>query len=323
MCTRVFSNNKAVMVSGRTMDWPESTRPRLVVTPRGVQRNGGKLGPEVVEHDNPLIWTSKYGNVAASIYGLGSVDGFNERGLAAHALYLNTTTLPPRVDDLPVLQMGLWVQYLLDTAANVNEALALMDTFQLVMVEAEGRAATIHLAIEDISGDSAIIEFVDGRREIHHGSQYQLMTNDPTYDEQLELLAQQDFSDPSSDTPLPGNVNARDRFQRAAYYLALLPDYDSAQTAVAGMFAIMRNASVPFGAPYKNFGVYDTEYRTVTDLSSMRYFFELSTSPSVIWADLNKLDFSEGAPVTSIDPYAEFYNGDISEVFAEPAGVMY
>ena len=50
------------------------------------------------------------------------------------------------------------------------------------------------------------------------------MTNDPTYDEQLELLKQQDFSKPSSDLPLPGNVKATDRFQRAAYYSAMLPE---------------------------------------------------------------------------------------------------
>jgi hypothetical protein len=59
------------------------------------------------------------------------------------------------------------------------------------------------------------------------------MTNDPTYDEQLTLLAQQDFSHPSMDMPLPGNVNAVDRFQCATY---------------------------------AEFGVYNNEYRTVDDL---------------------------------------------------------
>jgi penicillin V acylase-like amidase (Ntn superfamily) len=42
-----------------------------------------------------------------------------------------------------------------------------------------------------------------------------VMTNDPPYDEQLELLKAHDFSKPSSDTPLPGNVSPRDRFARA------------------------------------------------------------------------------------------------------------
>src|SRR5580765_6772153 len=42
--------------------------------------------------------------------------------------------------------------------------------------------------------------------------------------EQLTLLAQQGFSDPSRDMPLPGNGNAVDRSQHAAYSAALLPD---------------------------------------------------------------------------------------------------
>ena len=109
--------------------------------------------------------------------------------------------------------------------------------------------------LEDVGGDSAISEFADGRPVIHHGRQYTLMTNDPTYDEQLTLLAAQDFSKPSREMPLPGNVNAIDRFQRAAYYSELLPKPDTERQAIAGAMAIMRNVSVPFGAPYAEFGV--------------------------------------------------------------------
>lgn len=97
------------------------------------------------------------------------------------------------------------------------------------------------------------------------------MTNDPTYAKQLDLLAAQDFSHPSSEMALPGNVNAVDRFQRAAYYSALLPEPADERQAVAGVMAIMRNVSVPFGAPYAEFGAYNTEYRTVCDLTNRMY----------------------------------------------------
>ena len=91
------------------------------------------------------------------------------------------------------------------------------------------------------------------------------MTNDPPYDQQLALLKTLDFSKPSSDMPLPGNVNPRDRFQRADYYMAMLPEPKDEREAVAGVLAIARNVSVPFGAPYKSFGIYNTEYRTVIE----------------------------------------------------------
>lgn len=128
------------------------------------------------------------------------------------------------------------------------------------------------------------------------------MTNDPSYDEQLELLAGHDFSNPSSEMPLPGNVNPRDRFARAAYYAGIMPTPQSMREAVAGVLAIVRNASVPFGAPCKQFGVYNTEYRTVCDLTDRLCFFELTNSPNVIWIDLDALDPAPGGPVMALDP---------------------
>jgi penicillin V acylase-like amidase (Ntn superfamily) len=200
----------------------------------------------------------------------------------------------------------------------VAEALALLDTFQPVMVTARGHETTIHFALEDSTGDSAIIEFAGGEPIVHHGRQFEIMTNDPTYDEQLALLAQQDFSNPSCDMPLPGNVNAIDRFQRAAYYTALLPDPADVQQAAAGVMAIMRNVSVPFGAPYAEFGVYNTEYRTVVDLTGKQYFFELSTSPNVIWVEFAGLDLSASEPL-QINPYDPTLVGDVTARFAPQA----
>jgi penicillin V acylase-like amidase (Ntn superfamily) len=132
---------------------------------------------------------------------------------------------------------------------------------------------------------------------VHHGREFRIMTNDPTYDEQLTLLKTLDFSKPTSDSSLPGNVNPRDRFHRASYFLAIYPQPKTEREGVFSMFAIVRSVSVPFGAPYKSFGIYNTEYRTVTDTTNKMYFFELTTSPNVIWTDPKKLDFSQGAPV--------------------------
>jgi choloylglycine hydrolase len=312
MCTRVLWNtNDIAVLTGRSMDWPESTQPLIVAFPRGRDRNG--IAPAgVTEDSNPHLWTSRYGSLVSTVYGAGSVDGFNEAGLGAHALYLECTEFGVRDTSKPAVHAGLWLQYLLDQAATVVEAVALMDSIQLININMRGHDANLHLAVEDATGDSAIIEFADGRPVIHHGREYTLMTNDPSYDKQLELLAQQDFSHPSRDMPLPGNVNPIDRFQRAAYYAALLPKPETPRQAVASVMAIVRNVSVPFGAPYQDFGIYDTEYRTVTDLTRRVYFFELTTSPNVIWVKMDELDLNEGAPVVAVNPYDETLVGDIT-----------
>ncbi len=312
-CTRILWNGGGVAVlAGRTMDWPESTQPILTVLPRGLTHDGGVLGGHSLSDPNPKTWTSKYGSLVTTVYGLGAADGVNEKGLTTHMLYLTATDFGPRDAKLPAVQAGLWAQYALDNAATVEEALAVLAEIQPIMVEAHGRKATVHLALEDASGDSAIIEYIGGKAVIHHGREYRIMTNDPAYDEQLALLKTLDFSHPTSDTPVPGNVNPRDRFARADYFLAIYPTPQTEREGVAGMFAIARNVSVPFGAPYKGFGVYNTEYRTVTDLTNKRYFFELTVTPNVIWTDLTKLDFSAGAPVRTLDPNNIALNGDVT-----------
>jgi penicillin V acylase-like amidase (Ntn superfamily) len=319
-CTRILWNsNTLAVLSSRTMDWPESTEPVLTVLPRGLQRNGGKLGAATIVADNPARWRSKYGSVVVTVYGIGAADGLNERGLAGHLLYLTASDYGARNPAKPGLNAGLWLQYVLDNAANVAEALQLLEAVQIVGAEARGHKATVHLALEDASGDSAVIEHIKGTPVVHHSREYRVMTNDPPYQEQLALLKGMDFSKPSSEMPLPGNVNPRDRFQRASYYLGMLPAPKTEREAVAGVLAIARNVSVPFGAPYKGFGVYNTEYRTAIDLTNGRYFFELTTAPNVVWVELTRFDFSPGAPVMLFDPNRIELSGDVSRHFTRSA----
>ena len=85
---------------------------------------------------------------------------------------------------------------------------------------------------------------------VHHGRQFTVMTNDPTVSiSSSRNLARFDFTDATRDTPLPGNVNPLDRFVRSAFFLKKLPEPKSEREAIAGILAIARNASVPFGAP--------------------------------------------------------------------------
>ena len=320
-CTRILWNDNgyAVMV-GRTMDWPESTQPILTVFPRGLQRDGGMAGKDAVVADNPARWTTKYGSVVTTVYGIGTADGMNEKGLAAHMLYLTATDFGARDAGKKGVQAGLWGQYVLDNAATVEEALKLLEDVQVVMVEANGHKATVHLAIEDATGDSAIIEYIDGKPVVHHGREFRVMTNDPTYDQQLALLKAQDYSKPGSNVPLPGNVNAVDRFQRASYFLGNLPKPANEREAAASILSIARNVSVPFGAPYKGFGIYNTEYRTAANLTDKIYYFELTNSPSVIWTDLSAMNLEPGQPVRVLDPDNVDLSGNVIGSFrAAPA----
>jgi penicillin V acylase-like amidase (Ntn superfamily) len=320
-CTRVlWNNNKLAVVVGRTMDWPESTEPILTVLPRGMKRDGGLIGSSVAVQENPARWTSKYGSVVTTVYGIGTADGLNEKGLGMHMLYLKATDFGPRDRSKAGVQAGLWGQYLLDNAATVQEALQRLQEIQPIMVDHDGVKATVHLAIEDASGDSAIIEYVNGKLVVHHGREYRVMTNDPPYDQQLALLKKYDFTNATRQTPLPGNVDPTDRFVRATYFQQMLPEPKNEREAIAGILAIARNVSVPFGAPNNAPGtLYNTEYRTAIDLTNQRYFFELTTSPNVIWVDLSKLNLSPGASVMVLNPDNIELSGDVTEKLTKAA----
>jgi choloylglycine hydrolase len=254
--------------------------------------------------------------MVTTTYGVGTADGLNEKGFAMHMLYLIATDFGPRDESKQGVHAGLWGQYFLDNAATVAEALELMKGIQPVMVSVDGMKATVHLAIEDATGDSAIIEYIGGKPVVHHGRQYRVMTNDPAYDEQLANLARYDFTNATRQTPLPGNVDPRDRFVRSSYYLQMLPEPKTEREAIAGILAIARNASVPFGAPNNAPGtLYNTEYRTAIDLTNRRYFFELTTTPNVIWMDLSKFNLKAGASVMILNPDNIQLAGDVSAKF--------
>jgi choloylglycine hydrolase len=305
------------------MDWPESTEPMIAIFPRGIERNGGLFESSVVVPENPACWTSKYGSVVTTCYGVGTVDGLNEKSFGMHMLYLNSTDFGLRDQSKLGLHAGVWGQYLLDNAATVEEALELMENVQPVMVSLNHMKATVHLAIEDADGDSAIIEYVNGQKMIYHDRAYRVMTNDPLFEQQLAILGEWDFSNATRQTPLPGNVDPTHRFVRATYFQQLLPEPKNDREAIAGIFAIARNVSVPFGAPNNAPGtLYNTEYRTAIDLTNRRYYFELTTAPNVIWMDLTKFNLAQGAPVMVLDPDNIELSGDVTEKFQAAASIF-
>ncbi len=102
--------------------------------------------------------------------------------------------------------------------------------------------------------------------------------------------------------PLPGTTQADDRFVRTAYYLAHLPATDDERQAIASVLSVTRGAAQPFGTvdPARP-NISATRWSTVADLTNMVYYFESTTSPNIVWARLDALDFSLGAPALKLD----------------------
>ena len=312
-CTRVlYETGTKTYVTGRGMDWNDPTaKTSLWVFPRGMERDGG-IGK------NPVKWTSKYGSVVASFYDAATADGLNEKGLVSNVLYLAESDFGDASKSTkPTLSIGAWAQYFLDNFATVKEAVAAMADPAFIIVAPtlpNGRAAAVHMAISDTSGDSAILEYIDGDLTIHHGPEHVVMTNSPVYDEQIALNKYWELI--GGNRFLPGTINAADRFVRVSYFLKSSPKYKDPKMAIASMFSQMRAIGVPLGmADPDHPNISMTLWRTVADHDAKIYYFESALIPAVLWVDLNKVDLSKGAGAKTLPiDAAKPVGGDVSSL---------
>jgi choloylglycine hydrolase len=95
---------------------------------------------------------------------------------------------------------------------------------------------------------------------------------------------------------LPGTNRATDRFARASYYVNESTQTADPRRAVATVFSVMRNVSVPIGIKIPGQpNIADTLWLTVSDQKNKVYYYQDTNSPSILWAKLSELDFREGS----------------------------
>lgn len=252
-CSRiVWTGPAGEVITGRSMNWPHAFNTHLMVIPRG-EKNVG------FAREHGLTRESKNDTaIAAGSANIGgpmdvSADGMNKMGLGANLLYMAECDFGPMPGgDKPRISWGAWVQYVLSNYATVAEAVAGFEKDPVYLVPASlgpgGNAApTLHLALSDPTGDSAVIEYLEGKPVIHHGKEFTVTTNSPTYDKQLTLNNYWSAVDGSK--TLRSSRRSEDRFVRAGCYLSKLPPATGEREQLAGVLSVMRIVSVPWGEP--------------------------------------------------------------------------
>jgi choloylglycine hydrolase len=322
-CTRaLYLGSDDLVITGRSMDWMENMHSSIWIFPKGMKRTG-LAGPDSPE------WTSKYGSVVTSVYNIATADGMNERGLVMNMLYLAESDYGGAKKGNPPLSVSIWGQYVLDNFATVNEAVDAMskNTFQIIAPNLpNGTPSNVHLSISDPSGDSAVLEYVKGELVIHHGKQYQVMTNSPVYSKQLAL--NEYWQEINGDVFLPGTSRAADRFARASFliqsiptqlnsnYIQGVPEQAYTYQAIAGVLGVMRSVSVPLGIanPTKP-NIASTLWRTIADQKNLAYYYDSSAYPNIFWINLKNVNLAPDAPVLSMAvENGEIHAGDVSKV---------
>lgn len=314
-CTRaVYEGPNGRFLTARSMDWKEDIRTNLWVLPRGTARDGA-AGPQ------SLKWTSRHGSVVATGYDIATADGMNEAGLMVNGQWMSTSVYPQADGRTPTIAISVFGQYLLDQFATVAEAVAWLRANPVLVLTGEvpgqGRLATMHFSLSDAAGDSAIIEWVEGEMRIHHDRRFRVMTNEPTFEEQLAITSY--WSEVGGLQFLPGTNRASDRFARASFYMDAVTKSDDPRIAAAAAFSVIRNVSVPLGITTPDRpNISSTRWRVVADHKDRLYYFESTVSPNVFWVDLKRLDFGPRSGVRKLDlgpDQSNLFSGEVSGRF--------
>lgn len=339
-CTRIFWNtNPDLLIVGRNEDYVTASHPTLVATPRGVKRWGTA---DESKRPGSISWTVKYGNIASYANNRFPNDGMNEAGLTARTLYYmdgdaNESVSPD--SKKKELDEDHWVSFVLDNFATVAEA---VDAFrnEVYMVSVVGKkgsgysyATPKHLSMADATGDSAIVEITKGKLTIFHGREFQILTNPPSYQVEIENAAK--YKNATQDQ-LPVSWSATDRFVRADFFLRHFPKprKNDAPTAYGFMNSALSTAVMPAGLPSpaedaklikklvsnlsdpnETYGGGSTYFQSISDLTNKHYRFKSLIAPSDVFFDFEGYNFAEGQPVRlikRIDRYAQQgWSGDV------------
>ena len=171
------TNSQGGYMLGRNFDWDPNPIVILHTSPTNGYRsismvNLGFLGISKDQAEKFMSKIDVYKNKLAMVPFV-PVDGMNEKGLA-----VGMAAVPEGSDRLdsakPVMgSLGI-MREILDFAATVDEALAIMNSYRIEF----GGGPAVHYLIADTNGDSAIVEYGSGEMNIiRKESEWQAITN--------------------------------------------------------------------------------------------------------------------------------------------------
>ena len=308
------------VVAARTVEWAlsDAQHYRMALFPR--HQAYASLTPEGA---NGMQWAGKYGFVSMTAYGQNyGPDGLNEAGLYVGMYYLPGFAEYAAYDPsqkATSLSVGDFMQWMLSSFKTVAEVRANLDQIRVINVKDErfgGAALPFHWKIGDPSGQSIVIEMVNGGQMKIYDAFLGVITNSPTYDWHLTNLRNYLHLSPDARQPvtvgdlnlsplgagsgmlgLPGDYTPPSRFVRAAALTASARPLKTSTDAVFEAFRILDNFNIPLGATVpRNALPQDitsaTQITTAADLKERKFYYHTMFNREVRMIDLKKIDFA-------------------------------
>ncbi len=314
------------VVHARTMEFAIDIHSQIMMSPRGFARTGAT--PDGREG---LKWKSKYASVGANGLDLPVlVDGLNEKGLAAGMFYFSGAAgyMPYTATDAnKTLASYQLVSWILDNCASVEEVKAGIANLVVpaVVLDAWKIVLEVHYVVHDATGKSIVIEYVDGKLNVHDDP-LGVITNVPTFDWQMTNL--RNYLNFSMHNPppiqletvkikatgmgagmlgLPGDFTPPSRFVRAVAFSQSIQPYliKTGNDAVLQAFHILNQFDIPKGAArehekdaHGNLLADYTIWTTASDLKAKRYYFRTYENSQIRSVDLMKMNVDGSNLVT-------------------------
>lgn len=168
-CTTFLLHHNGQMVFGRNYDWIADAG-MVCTNQRGLAKTSMKQAD-----GNTISWVSLYGSISFNQYGKEfPTGGMNEKGLVVELMWLDGTVYP-KPDERPAIGVLQWIQYQLDNHGTIEEVIASDKTVRIT-----SKGTPLHYLVADAGGNAAIIEFLEGRMQVHKGDDLPLpvLTND-------------------------------------------------------------------------------------------------------------------------------------------------
>jgi penicillin V acylase-like amidase (Ntn superfamily) len=266
-CTTFVLSDGDVVLFARNFDYAFGDG-IVVVNQRGIEKTALVAPPE-----KPARWTSRYGSVTFNQFGREMpYGGSNEVGLVVEQMMLLESKYP-EPDERPAINMLQWIQYQLDNCRTVEEVIATDKCLRQAVQHGKQR---IHYLICDASGDTATIEFLDGKMVYHRGETLaaKALTND-TFQRSVEFMKSR-----AGDPPPKGRESLH-RFARAAEcsigFRSRSPEEDREYA-----FANLKDVAQ---------GRY-TVWSIVYDVVNRKVFYRTHDNGDLRWFSLDAFDYS-------------------------------
>lgn len=310
-CTNIKLNYQNQYVIGHNFDWPVKYS-FIVINPAHSKHQSINF-MNLKNNQTPLQWVSKYGSVTIDFVDKNNkldtnsvLSGINQYGLSASILWLDDTKYP-EASKKPVIGTSTWVQYILDNAKTVAEAIEVSKKVDVQPTNYQGHPVLVHLVVHDALGHSAVMEYTNGNLKIYQGKALSVpvLTNH-LYPDSIQSL--QKYKNFGSDVSLPGGHYSATRFVLASYFLKKLPPITSNQQAIANTFVALGYLSQPPGSSWL------TGWSVVYDLENKTLYYRDVDNQQIRFIHLKDFNFASKQPV-KILLMNNHFNGDVKNDF--------